>query len=205
MLLPATLLAQVSFDVPQGEKKQQEVFSISLQTAIGLINPKRVNEFIDTDIESRLGGGFIYEIGNSDITVAAAINLALNFKLGEHWRTRIPLEYGGGSKNVSVDGDFVRYSMHRFSTGVQAYYYHEVAEEVALFAGAGPTWHNMSFQKKKASVVGPRAEVGVSWLGRKANREFFLMYESARGITGEGINPYDIDFSGLFFGVRLSF
>jgi hypothetical protein len=61
----------------------------------------------------------------------------------------------------------------------------------------------MSFENSSSSTIGGRLELGFSWTGKNSDREILIMYTSAKGSTNA--NPSEIDFSGLSFGIRVTF
>jgi hypothetical protein len=150
-----------------------------------------------------MSSGWNITRGNPNITTSPSLNIAPTVKLNSHWKLRIPLEYGFGSRTVSVNTNSTRYTMNRFSPGVIAYYYTTAGDNTSFFTGIGPLGHFMSFENSSSSTIGGRLELGFSWTGKNSDREILIMYTSAKGSTNA--NPSEIDFSGLSFGIRVTF
>lgn len=194
-------MAQVVFERPKEMKSAINV-RVSFESALSLIDPAEVNQYIRDYIENYYSGPYITYSGSSEIGSAGTLAIAPIITLKENMFIRIPLRYTTASKSVRLEHDSELFSINSGSIGGYLGYYLELENSNAVFFSAGPEFYTMGFEKKQATATGFRVEFGYSIFGFRTDWEVILFYNNANGkAKSEDVN---IDLSGPGIGIRLA-
>lgn len=195
--------AQVVFDVTK-EEKQRTTITGSFYIALNFINPTDVNEYIEGYIEDRLGSSY-FSIGSSSINAAGTLGFGLVVPINERLKSKILLEYAGGSKTVLIDEDNETFTINRLAPGFELDYYFPLKSDDAFYFGASLLYNRMWFMQFNANGLGSRIQIGYAIFRFSADWDLYFGMDFATNEVKDNSELSTIDFTAPLFGLRVTF
>jgi hypothetical protein len=184
------------------ENRAEKPFSFGIGFSEGFFYPGDVNDYIDfytsyINITNGSSSLFVNYVGKA----------SLIYRINKTVRLSLVGEYGWGPKYFVVsNGDNEYFHFDRASIGLVAKFHIPVGSgRHSIFIVPGLLYHSMKFEDFKANNIGGRLGGGFSFNFKKFKLQPFTCYDYVSASdTGYGF-VFELNYSGIQFGVDFIF